>query len=360
MIDKYVENLISTYEEAKISMRENGDIKYWQKNLRELHMHHLKNNDTYRKITRNFFRDIDEDIDSRGKMDRFPFVPVSLFKEYDMLSIDKELIFKTLLSSGTSGSQSKVFLSKSNARAQVASLEKIFSDYTNLRRPLMYAFDSKNTLRSTNTMNAKKAALLGFGQLCKRINFLLDDEGDLVNNKELVGNNNQEYLFFGFTSVIWNTLDQFRISEEEKLKLNKKAVILHGGGWKKLQSLNITDEMFKDKIKRSLGISKVINYYGMVEQTGSVFMECTEGRMHTNPLTNIICRDPNTLNVSDDSQVGLAQVISLLPTSYPGHSILTDDLISIYPDECKCGRRTTSFKIHGRKPRVEARGCSDV
>ena len=42
MIDKYVENLISAYEEAKISMRENSDIEYWQRNLRELHMHHLK------------------------------------------------------------------------------------------------------------------------------------------------------------------------------------------------------------------------------------------------------------------------------------------------------------------------------
>ena len=66
--------------------------------------------------------------------------------------------------------------------------------------------------------------------------------------------------------MIWNTLDQFRIAKK-KLKLNKQAVILHGGGWKKLQSLNITDEMFKDKIRKSLGISKVINYYGMVEQT---------------------------------------------------------------------------------------------
>jgi hypothetical protein len=51
----------------------------------------------------------------------------------------------------------------------------------------------------------------------------------------------------------------------------------------------------------------------------------------------------------------------MLPESYPGHSILTEDLGRITAvDTCPCGRLGKALRIEGRVPKAELRGCSDT
>lgn len=58
---------------------------------------------------------------------------------------------------------------------------------------------------------------------------------------------------------------------------------------------------------------------------------------------------------------GIIQVLSPLATSYPGHSILTEDMgLILGIDDCPCGRKGKYFRIEGRIPKAEIRGCSDV
>ena len=52
------------------------------------------------------------------------------------------------------------------------------------------------------------------------------------------------------------------------------SVLIHGGGWKKLVNESITSEEFRKMLNQLCGITSVHDYYGMVEQTGSIFMEC--------------------------------------------------------------------------------------
>ena len=48
-----------------------------------------------------------------------PFLPVRLFKEFDLLSVDQNEIFKTMTSSGTTGQAvSKIYLDKVTASNQ--------------------------------------------------------------------------------------------------------------------------------------------------------------------------------------------------------------------------------------------------
>ena len=62
-----------------------------------------------------------------------------------------------------------------------------------------------------------------------------------------------------------------------------------------------------------------------------------------------------------NGQRGLIQLLSLLPTSYPGHNILTEDVGEIIgEDDCKCGLKGKHFLVHGRAKQAEIRGCSDV
>ena len=86
----------------------------------------------------------------------------------------------------------------------------------------------------------------------------------------------------------------------------------------------------------------------MIEQTGSIFFECKYGFFHTSKYNDIIIRGKN-LEVLKNNYKGLVQLISLLPKSYPGNSILTEDLGIIHgEDNCKCGNFGKYFTIEGR------------
>ena len=99
----------------------------------------------------------------------------------------------------------------------------------------------------------------------------------------------------------------------------------------------------------------------MVEQTGSIFIESKDcGYFHTSIFSDILIRDHN-FNVLKKNEKGLIQLFSVLPTSYPGHNILTEDIGEIVgQDNCKCGLKGKYFLVHGRAKEAEIRGCSDI
>ena len=59
--------------------------------------------------------------------------------------------------------------------------------------------------------------------------------------------------------------------------------------------------------------------------------------------------------------IGLIQILSVIPYSYPGHSLLSEDIGEFVGiDDCNCGRYGKYFKVHGRIKSAEVRGCSDT
>ena len=100
------------------------------------------------------------------------------------------------------------------------------------------------------------------------------------------------------------------------------ATLLHSGGWKKLEALKVGQEEFRDRLLAATDIRSVINFYGMVEQVGSVYFENSLHFLHASVYSDIIVRDTNTLEPLPPGRAGLIQVISALPESYPGHSLL--------------------------------------
>jgi len=58
---------------------------------------------------------------------------------------------------------------------------------------------------------------------------------------------------------------------------------------------------------------------------------------------------------------GIIQTLSILPLSYPGHSLLTEDEgVIVGEDNCRCGRMGKYFQVLGRIKQAEIRGCSDT
>jgi hypothetical protein len=99
----------------------------------------------------------------------------------------------------------------------------------------------------------------------------------------------------------------------------------------------------------------------MVEQTGSIYIQCEQGHLHAPIFSDIVIRDPVDFNPLEIGQTGLIETLSLTPLSYPGHALLTEDLGRIEgEDDCSCGRLGKYFTVMGRLQNAEVRGCSDT
>jgi hypothetical protein len=139
------------------------------------------------------------------------------------------------------------------------------------------------------------------------------------------------------------------------------AIMIHGGGWKKLISEAVSPEEFHDRLCEVCGIDSVHDYYGMVEQTGCIYMQCECGHLHASIFSDVIVRNPKDFSECSIGEKGIIQVVSTIPESYPGHSLLTEDEgVVLGEDDCPCGRKGKYFKVLGRIKNAEIRGCSDT
>ena len=75
--------------------------KLLNERLRELTRKHYAASTEYKRM----FDATGLDINNLPEYDELPFLPVRLFKEFELLSVPKEDVVKTMTSSGTTGQQ---------------------------------------------------------------------------------------------------------------------------------------------------------------------------------------------------------------------------------------------------------------
>lgn len=328
--------------------------------LNQLTSYHQANCISYGKILSSF-ANLSQ---TPSSLESIPFIPVGLFKHVDLLSIPRESASKIMNSSGTTGqSTSKIFLDRTNSVNQTKTLAKIVSERVGVERAPLLIIDSPNIVLDRNNFSARGAGILGFSMFGRPVMYALNPDMSLntkIFDEFLSHGQNSKKLLYGFTSIIWEHFI-LKLSEMD-IKTNlKDATLIHGGGWKKLAEANISNRDFTDRLFSVTGITSSINYYGMVEQTGSIYMECEVGYLHTSAYNDLLIRQADDFSIANLGQKGLIQVLSLLPTSYPGHSILTEDVGTILGDHgCKCGRSGKFFVVEGRLKKAEIRGCSDT
>ena len=333
---------------------------FFSKYFEKLNKHHYKGCSEFKLILDNFkFK-----IKKRKKLEQYPILPINIFKDYDLISTKKDKIIKKVLSSGTTGQNlSKINLDKDNASLQMKVLSKILETFIGTDRLPMMIIDKDPLKSKKNKFNARLAAILGFSLIGKNYSYVLDDDENIDLNKIedfLKKYQNEKFLIFGFTSFIYEKLLNKNFLGRKK-KNFKNGILIHGGGWKKLEQLKINNKEFKKRLKDKFNLNNIYNYYGLVEQTGSIFMEGSNCEyLHSSIFSDIFIRDKN-FKILKNGRKGMVQLLSLLPTSYPGHNILTEDIGEIIgEDNCKCGLKGKYFKIYGRLKDAEIRGCSDV
>ncbi len=329
--------------------------------LNELSKFHFERSVPYRHLISNLGINLSKGFSS---IEEISFLPVRLFKTQKIQSIPDSEVFKLLTSSGTTNQQvSRIVLDKETSMLQVKALASIITSYIGHQRLPMIIIDSDSTIKNRTSLSARGAGLVGLSNFGRNHFFALDENMELKVDAlfEFIDKyKSDSILIFGFTFMIWQYFYLKLKYINKKINL-ENAFLIHSGGWKKLAEQSVSNKIFKESLHDQCKIKKIYNFYGMVEQVGSIFMECENGFLHAPNFAEIIIRDYSDWSVLPIGKQGVIQSLSILPKSYPGHSLLTEDLGTIIGvDNCSCGRKGSYFLVNGRIPKAELRGCSDT
>jgi hypothetical protein len=312
----------------------------------------------YRRIIQGYWN-------GRTRFDRLadmPYLPVSLFKTQLLQSVPASEVKLTLTSSGTTGhAVSRIRLDAEASSIQQRALANSLRHVLGNQRLPMLVLDTEDVFKDPKMMSARGAGVLGIMRYGRGHAFALrpDLEPDIDAIRTFLdGLQGRPFFMFGFTFLVWTKL--YEALRNERLDLSA-GVLIHSGGWKKMAERAVGNAEFRAALGEAFGLTRIHNFYGMVEQIGSIFLEGLGGLLYPPNFADVIVRDPRSLEPVPDGSVGLIQLLSLLPHSYPGHSILTEDLGAIERvSDGADGWAGKGIRIEGRLPRAELRGCSDV
>ena len=305
----------------------------------------------------------------RGIAD-IPPLPVRVFKSMDLQAVPKENIVRVLQSSSTTDqSPSRIYLDKTTAFRQARALAAVLKEHIGkLRRPFL-VIDEESSWGHGDEITARGAAIRGVANFASETVFALrkTEDGDIEPDFRLIEeflsvNRDRPVLAFGFTYIVWSRFLQKALEQGLKYE-SPKAILLHSGGWKKLVSEAVSKEVFSEKASAIIGCHKssILDFYGMVEQVGTVFVDCCEGNKHAPAFADVLIRRPDTFGEVAFGEEGIIEVVSSLPTSYPGQVLLTEDKgVLMGSDDCPCGRKGNYFRFTSRIERAEIRGCGDT
>lgn len=347
-----IDQLAALLDLPPYGLRREDKMPVFERALAALARHHRAHCPEYRKIL------IALGFEPEGEV---PFLPARLFKSHDLRSVADEHVCKVMVSSGTGGRQSRIALDRETASLQAKVLTRIVTDFIGPARLPMLVIDAASTVKG-HSASARAAAILGFSIFGRDVTYALAE--DLSLDWAAIERFRERHasgpvLVFGFTFMVFEHLFNALGRAGRRLDL-ADAILIHGGGWKKLADRAVDNGAFKRMAAESAGIGRVHNYYGLIEQTGSIFMECEHGRLHCSNFSDITIRSAEFASLPM-GQSGIVQLNSLLPHSYPGHVLLTEDEGMIDgEDDCPCGRSGKTFHIHGRLAQAEIRGCSDT
>lgn len=299
---------------------------------------------------------------SAKSMVSVPYLPVALFKTQRLQSVLDSAVRMTMTSSGTTGQAvSRIFIDAETSVIQQKALANSLMHVLGRKRLPMLVIDTDGVFKDPSTISARGAGVLGMMRYGHKHAFALDRslQPDFAAVRTfLAEHGNAPFFMFGFTYMVWiNFYEQFK---DAGLDLSN-GILIHSGGWKKMIERSVDNAVFRQVLKNSFGLTRIHNFYGMVEQIGSIFLEGPDGLLHPPNFADVILRDPETWQPCELGQPGIIQVLSLLPHSYPGHSLLTEDMGVIRTIDAGCdGWMGKGLEIIGRVARAELRGCSDV
>lgn len=307
---------------------------------------------------------------SSYSLESIPYLPIDIFKKLNLLSVPENEIVRTVKSSSTTGNQpSVIHLDQTTINRQMLALNSIMRSFLGTNKLDFLIIDNNVTIKTDQqNLSSRGSAIRGMLIFARKFGCILNDklelDSDLLRNAvDDIDTNNA--CIFGFTWLI----HQIVVNNKNKDEINqllsklKKPIILHIGGWKKLKDISIDKTQFNEMVSKFFHTSpdRVVDFYGMTEQLGTVYPDCPQGYKHAPLYSEILIRDIHDQKVLPIGKSGFIQLISPLPRSYPGVSILTDDIGEIVgKDDCPCGRKGKYFVFRSRSELADPKGCGDT
>ncbi len=338
--------------------------------LNEMSIHHYENCQKYRNLCVN---QSFNPYEVENNLFDYPYIPVNIFKSTKLISIPEDMLVKSIQSSATTtGIPSKVQIDALTSRRQIQASSSVMRNFLHPDRHTFLVLDS-NPSTINPEMNARVAATRGFLVLAKDYEYFLqiEENGKLslqvdkfigACNKHSVSSSKSKLTIFGFTFIVYEYVVKELLSRNITIDLSGSK-LAHIGGWKKLIDKKVSPDKFKSDVQKTLGIlpEDIVDFYGFTEQMGIIYGENQYGDKITPAYSEVLIRDTTSLELVPDGEEGFIQTLSPIFSSYPGISVLTEDIGKITGrNSSKCGRLGTSFKILGRAKEAEIRGCGDL
>ena len=300
-------------------------------------------------------------------LEAIPFLPISIFKKLELLSVPKKEIVRTIHSSSTTNTLPSVInLDSVTVKRQIIALNSIIKNYFGNDKQSFLIIDQDAVIQTNNLeLSSRGSAIRGMLGFSKDFHFLLNEKLVIDRNKiieALTKIDKKKTCVFGFTWLIYRSMKD---NKDIKKLFNslENPYILHIGGWKKLSDVSIDKNDYNKMVSEFFNTKpeNVIDFYGMTEQLGIVYPDCSAGYKHIPIFAEILIRDIHEQKCLTAKKTGFIQILSPIPNSYPGISILTDDIGEIIgEDDCPCGRKGKYFRFTKRSEMADPKGCGDT
>jgi long-chain-fatty-acid---luciferin-component ligase len=290
-----------------------------------------------------------------------PLLPSSLFKRDDLSirSVDADAIVKRCLSSGTSGSVSRVDRDEATLLNFVTTITAALPPLFALDRTGDYAAIvlGPSTEDVGDLWFSYVISCLGLMMpttYCE-IDGLFDAENGARVTREHIARG-EPYVLIGPPHRI---VEVSRLVGPLERPSQPRSFAISAGGWKGLEAESIPPAAFRTLVTSSLRLeseSQVRDNFNMVE-LNTVLFECEHHRKHLPPWLLVQARDPDTNAVLPSGSTGILSFMDAGAVSYPCF-ILGEDFGSVDRSICSCGRHGGTVTVLRRINRVEQRGCA--
>jgi len=303
-----------------------------------------------------------DSITDEGSLLEIPSTMVSLFKEHEFISADKKDIVLTLGSSGTSGQRSLQHLNSE-------SLKRVKKLAKNVYKSLGITSDKKyNYLCFTYDPSVADdlgtaftdellTSFTGINEIYYAIEYNEEIKDFKLNEKKVVETLKRFEKSPDPTRILGFPAFLYKIIKDHDIQINLGADswVQIGGGWKDHSDKVIPKDEFREFVSKRLGLPKsnIRDLFGMVEH-GIPYVDSFEGKLMIPNYARVYIRDPHTLKVVDDGEVGLIQFMCSYNTSYPAFNILSTDWGRVETDSLGA----QSLEILGRAGENKHKGCA--
>lgn len=303
---------------------------------------------------------------------RVPFLPVSIFKRLALESVNEQDVIRVLKSSATSSqTASRVVLDRVTRDRQMRTLAVMLSALMgSMRRPFI-VLDAGVSQGADMELSARVAGLRGYLMMASETHYVLEgSNGQLELNIDKLQavlddlcRRQIPVCLIGYTYMLYQYAVVPLLRAGRRLQLPDGSMVLHFGGWKRLERQAVDRNRLNADVESVFAMTRpfIRDVYGFTEQLGVIYADDGHGVRLAPVYSEVVVRDPITLESLPDGEPGLLEFITPLPHSYPGVALVLDDMGRIVSRDCEHdGRYGTRFEVLGRARGAEIRGCGDT